>query len=97
MRLMIVGYGFGDEHINTDVADAVKNHGLQVFIWGGNSIKERVLAARHGHEIWISLMSAAAQTMIDVFPSSQSETAEFWRIWRSWKLASTSTLHTRPV
>jgi len=84
MRLMILGYGFGDEHINATVADAAKNHGLQVFVWGGSSIKERVLAATHGKEIWDRVIGIATQPMIDVFPSSQDETGEFWRIWRSF-------------
>lgn len=84
MRLMIVGYGFGDEHINAVVADAIANHGLQVFIWGGSSIKERVLAGAHGGMIWSGVMSTASQTMREVFPPSQAETGEFKRIWLSF-------------
>ena len=33
VRLMVVGYGFGDEHIKAAIAEAVEKHGLTVFIW----------------------------------------------------------------
>ena len=51
MRLMIVGYEFGDEHINEVIANAVANHGLRVFIWdAGPDLKGRLLRAPHGDE-----------------------------------------------
>lgn len=31
-RLMIIGYGFRDEHINKTLINAISNHGLKVFI-----------------------------------------------------------------
>ncbi len=31
-RLLIIGYGFGDEHINHEISNAVNNHGLKVYI-----------------------------------------------------------------
>lgn len=31
-RLLIIGYSFGDEHINTIIADSVKNYGLKLFV-----------------------------------------------------------------
>jgi SIR2-like domain len=49
VRLMIVGYGFADEHINAVIAEAVENHGLTVFIWNTMpDFKRKVLAAPHG-------------------------------------------------
>ena len=30
---MIVGYGFGDDHINDVIADAVNNSGLKIYFW----------------------------------------------------------------
>jgi SIR2-like domain len=33
VRLMIVGYGFADEHVNAVIADAIEHHDLKIFIW----------------------------------------------------------------
>ena len=32
-RLMLIGYGFGDDHINETISNACKNYGLKIFIW----------------------------------------------------------------
>jgi hypothetical protein len=39
-RLLIIGYGFGDEHINRVVSNSVKNHGLKIYILSPESPKE---------------------------------------------------------
>ncbi len=81
VRLMITGYGFGDEHVNASIADAIENHGLEVFIWNTTAdLKARVLAAPHGVTIWRALISSASRPLIDVFPSNQAETEEYRRI-----------------
>ena len=81
VRLMIVGYGFGDEHVNAAIADAVLHHGLKVFIWNTDSnLRNCVLGAPHGADIWAGLLSTAKQQMIDVFPENQAETQEYIRI-----------------
>jgi hypothetical protein len=83
VRLMIVGYGFGDEHINATIAEAVSSYGLKVFIWGkGSNLKDRILAAPHGPAIWKGLLSTATQPMKEVFPSNQEVTEEYRRIRR---------------
>lgn len=80
-RLMIVGYGFGDEHINAVIADAIAKHGLRVFIWDtGSDLKARILAAPHGQIIWNGLISTATRPLIEVFPSNQEVTEEYRRI-----------------
>jgi hypothetical protein len=83
-RLMIVGYGFADEHINALIADAAKNHGLKVFIWDcGSDLMDRVRAAPHGAPIWDAVLSTATRPMIEVFPSNQAETEEYRRILKT--------------
>jgi hypothetical protein len=85
MRLMIIGYGFADEHINATIADAITNHGLRVFIWDiAPDLRARVLAAPHGPVIWKSLISTASRQFIQVFPSNQAETEEYRRICTSF-------------
>jgi hypothetical protein len=81
VRLMIVGYGFGDDHVNATIADAVEHHGLKVFIWDtGPDLKNRIVAAQHGASIWKGLLSTATRPMMEVFPSNQAETEEYRRI-----------------
>jgi hypothetical protein len=82
VRLMVVGYGFGDEHINAVIAEAVEKHGLTLFIWdaGGGDLRGRMMAMPHGARIWKGLISIATRPLIEVFPSSQDETEEYRRI-----------------
>jgi hypothetical protein len=82
VRLMIVGYGFGDEHINEMIAEAVEKHGLKIFVWSNTDPKDRILAAPHGSLIWTGLLSTATQPMVEVFPPNQDETEEYRRIRR---------------
>ena len=84
VRLMIVGYGFGDEHINSVIADDVENHGLKVFIWdSGSDLMDRVRASPHGAAISNGLLSTATRPLLEVFPSNQAETGEYRRILRT--------------
>lgn len=81
VRLMIVGYGFADEHVNAVIADAIERHDLKIFIWDtGPNLRERVLAAPHGESLWKGLLSTATRQMIEVFPSNQAQTQEYQRI-----------------
>jgi hypothetical protein len=81
VRILVVGYGFGDNHVNAAIADAIEHHGLTLFIWDtGANLKDRVLASPHGPSIWKGLLSTATRPMSEVFPSNQAETGEYRRI-----------------
>jgi hypothetical protein len=85
VRLMIVGYGFGDEHVNAIIRDAIEHHDLKVFVWDcGPNLRQRILAAPHGSAIWSGLLSTATRQMIEVFPSNQAETQEYLRIMETF-------------
>ena len=74
--LLIVGYGFGDAHVNAAITEAVENHGLRVFIWDKNpGLREKI-----GPSIRKGLLSMATLSMSEVFPQSQDVTVEFERI-----------------
>ncbi len=80
---MIVGYGFGDEHINATIAKGVERYGLKVFIWGrGTNLRNRIINAPHGQKIWEGLLSTTTRSMLEVFPSNQETTEEYKRIRR---------------
>jgi hypothetical protein len=40
LRLFVIGYGFGDEHINSVISDSVINHGLEIYILSPESPKK---------------------------------------------------------
>ncbi len=40
LRLLIIGYGFGDEHINHVISDSIKNHNLNIYILSPESPKD---------------------------------------------------------
>jgi hypothetical protein len=81
MRLMVIGYGFGDDHINATIAEAVASHRLGVFIWDtAIDLKARILAAPYGPKIWKGLISTASRSFTEVFPGNQAETEEYRRI-----------------
>jgi len=39
-KILIVGYGFGDQHINQVLADGVEKYGLQIYIISTKSSPE---------------------------------------------------------
>jgi hypothetical protein len=81
VRLMTVGYGFADEHVNEVIADAIEHHGLKLFIWDtAPNVRDQIVAAPHGKVLWQGLLSTATRPMIEVFPSNQAETYEYRRI-----------------
>lgn len=85
VRLMLIGYGFGDEHINAAIADAVEKHGLRVFVWNtAPNLRALVNDAPHGPRIWRGVMGAASRQLIEVFPRDQSKTEEWRRIRREF-------------
>lgn len=73
-RLMIIGYGFGDGHINEVIADAVEENGLKVLIWGAKgtqSIKDSLFkASPHGSIIWRGLIRTYSKSFEEIFSRS---------------------------
>lgn len=79
-KLLIIGYGFQDQHINEVLLDGVKNHGLKIFIVGQNprSVKERI---ENGHyyakEILSGVRGYFPYTLKEIFPANQEDTVYF--------------------
>lgn len=82
VRLMVIGYSFSDDHINEVIAKAVREHGLQVFVWdvGFSGLRDKLSQTEDGRTIYGSLISSCQQPMIEVFPSNQIDTQEYLRI-----------------
>jgi len=93
MRLMIIGYGFGDEHINSVIANAVEESHLKVFVWDTRPDLLDWLrnGALHGNEILKGLITTEPRRMIEVFPPDQSVTETYDNLVKSFCGTSDST------
>lgn len=80
VRLMVIGYGFEDEHINSVIAQGVREHNLRIFVWdrqhGFNWIKEKPA----GEDIVSGLIGAESREMIEVFPRTQEVSESYHSI-----------------
>jgi len=71
-RLLIIGYGFGDKHINKIIANAVKNHGLELFIISPkspNKFWKDLLLECFGDDIWQGLCGYYPYKLTDIIPN----------------------------
>jgi SIR2-like domain len=77
VKLMVVGYGFGEDHINEVIADAVKTTGLKVYFWDTSPNLQMMLAGKHrGGDIWQGYMGSLTDHMNQVLPPDQSITTQ---------------------
>ena len=70
VRLMVIGYGWGDEHINSPIADAVQSHGLQVYSWNPSHPRAMLEGKHRGNDILPGIMGFTTRPMTDVMPNS---------------------------
>ena len=78
-KLLAIGYGFGDEHVNRVIAESIKNHGLEVYILSPTdpnrfitALKEETYA--HGKVILSGLKGYFPYELAKKFPADQSKT-----------------------
>lgn len=76
-KLLVIGYSFGDDHINKVLSNAVINYGLKVYIISPSSQREfgnQILQKNWGKEIWEEgLKGYYPYRLSELFPSDQSE------------------------
>ena len=82
-KLLIIGYGFRDIHINEIIAEAIEKHGLKLYIispTAPNTFKERLIKADsdNGQMIFQGLSGYISANFQDLFPSNGNET-DGWR------------------
>ncbi len=70
VRLMVIGYGWGDEHINEPIADAVQNYRLQIYSWNPAHPKEMLTGRHRGDEILRGIMGFTTRSMTEVMPNN---------------------------
>lgn len=86
-RLLVVGYGFGDEHINEVLADSVENFGLKIHIISPVSqldFMKALQSAHRGNSILNGLSGYFNKRLNDIFPSDQSETQEKRTLYKNF-------------
>jgi hypothetical protein len=80
-RLLVIGYGFGDAHINSAIADTIAGNGLELFVLSPQppaKFKDDLERRERGPEIWKGIVSYFQINLADLFPTNQEVTAE-WR------------------
>jgi len=74
-RLLIVGYGFGDEHINHIIADAVRDYELKIFIISPdspNDFKSKLIKKTNGEYLWQGISGYFQHRLIEIFPEDSN-------------------------
>lgn len=85
-RLMVVGYGFADEHVNAVLLEAANNHNLKMFIvdpLGVEACQEnRTAMVRGPNRFQGSIIGASRRTLRDILGSDQVERTKVDRFFR---------------
>lgn len=79
-RLLVIGYGFRDSHVNRIIADAIQNHGLRLFVMTPEppaSLHDRLCQNELGRQIWSGLGGYFPWPLLRMFPGDQSQTPEW--------------------
>jgi hypothetical protein len=77
-RLLIIGYGFGDDHINSIISEAVRDHGLKIYVISPDSPKDfrdkLFNKDKLGKDIWKGISGYFPYRLEDIFPKNLPET-----------------------
>jgi hypothetical protein len=68
VRLMVIGYGWGDDHINEPIAEAVRNHGLQIYSWNPASPVDMLRNVARRDDILPGIFGFSTRPMSEVMP-----------------------------
>lgn len=81
-RLLVIGYGFSDSHINQLLAEAANTHGLRLCVITPQepaAFKKHLTTQEHGEALWQSLVGYYQATLAGLFPTNQEVTG----MWES--------------
>jgi len=76
-RMLIIGYGFGDKHINDVFVNSITHSGLRLFIISPleyDKFTEQLKGKENGDKILDSLSGYFPYRLLDIFPQDQSDT-----------------------
>lgn len=81
LHILIIGYGFADEHINEIISQAIEQFGLKLNVISPLSIEEfckTLSKKKYGKKILSGLSGYFPYKLIQMFPSDQSDT-QAWK------------------
>ncbi len=86
VKLFVIGYGFGDKHINKVIADSVQNNNLKLYVLNPSNPKkfkdDLYREKPHGDRIWNGFACYYPYSLAEVFPGR--ETVEYKLIQDSY-------------
>ena len=79
VKLLVIGYGFGDEHVNRVIAESIKDYGLEVYVLSPTDPESFITDLKkekytYGKVILSGLKCYFPHELAKVFPADQSET-----------------------
>lgn len=80
-NLLIIGYGFRDDHINEVIADSVNKYGLKLYVISPSdqaNFISGLTAFKSGKSILKGLAGYFPYSLLEIFPNDQSE-SHAWR------------------
>lgn len=85
-QVMVIGYGFADEHVNSALHDAAGKHGLKIFIidlLGVEACQEnRTAVIRGPNRFQGSIIGASRRTLREILGNDQVERAKVLRFFK---------------
>ncbi len=86
VELFVIGYGFGDEHINKVIADSVRDYGMGLHIMNPDTPKnfqDNLSKRLHCENLWSCLRAYYPYGISRVFPQN-GETVEYRQIMNNF-------------
>lgn len=86
-KLLLVGYGFRDRHVNEIIANSVKNNGLKLYIISPSQqlgFITKLKSEEYGEIILEGLSGYYPYSLLEIFPSDQSESHAWKEILSSY-------------
>jgi hypothetical protein len=80
-KLFVIGYSFGDNHINEIIAAAIARSGLRLMILDPldpDSLRKRIFASHMGREIWEAAIPLCYR-LTDLLPPIEHQDVSEWR------------------
>jgi hypothetical protein len=88
-KVLIIGYGFRDQHINQMLLKGVEDHGLKIYIITTVPPDAFKSQLEHGHyyvkNIFSGISGYFQHTLLEIFPGNQQETVHFRQLINSLK------------
>lgn len=79
VMLFVIGYGFGDRHINRIIANSINNSGLKLYVMNPSNIydfREYLVKkdSEYGLSLYKGIFGYYPYKLIDLFPGNQEST-----------------------